>query len=238
MTTDLLSSGTLVSAHETARAGLDLGLLSGQQRLLYEALVDLDATASIARSRTAEMYLGVVMLRRRAEWDDNPDIHAFAAHGLRELMEKLPRSLDVPVAQGAGMTDRVRTLTRAWEKFESAAEPKREARLRKFLDATKAFAMWFNAQHTSRTQRAGRIIDRLDPRGMTLPAPIKDAHADIWNECHRYFENVSHHREEDLESFDAYLDTLEQFLLDRLRPRTYEDQEALKALIAEAEGHA
>lgn len=70
----------------------EIAALTGQQRALYEALLDLGSAAKDENPRMAKMYFGAVLVLRQI---GNPDRLALAAHGLRELMEKMPRFLDV-----------------------------------------------------------------------------------------------------------------------------------------------
>jgi hypothetical protein len=83
-------------------------VLSGQQQTLLIALNEKDPKA-------AKMYLGALhVFQQRA----NPDRLALAAHGLRELMEKLPKYVDIP-ARGQAKSQptlyvKVRELADSW----------------------------------------------------------------------------------------------------------------------------
>ena len=82
--------------------------LSGQQRSLLLAFERLDP-------KLARMYLGA--LRVLAD-EANPDAMPLAAHTLREIMEKLPESLDVPLKASAGALSNLRVagLLPIWQK--------------------------------------------------------------------------------------------------------------------------
>ncbi len=73
--------------------------ISGKQRFLYEALSERDTQlANEQGKKLADMYLGA--LRVLAD-EHNPDRLPLAAHGIRELLEKLPRYLKVPTQAAA-----------------------------------------------------------------------------------------------------------------------------------------
>jgi hypothetical protein len=79
----------------------------------------------------------------------------------------------------------------------------------------------------------------LDHRKLKLPKPIKDAHISEWDSYDRFFQGVSHHGHIPTEDeFNGYLESFERFLLDRLKPRTFDDQSVLKAIIEEGERNA
>lgn len=217
---------------------VNLGQLAGQQRAVYYALLEKDLALQGKGSLMAQMYLGAIIVKQQV---GNPDRFPLAAHGLRELMEKIPRYLDVPVAQGGGMTDRVTTVSAKWRATSKHKEGTNNysKKLREFIVVVEEFVSWFERQHSSRRERAGHLLDRLDQRKVKLPGPIKDAHASEWNSCHKFFEEVSHHGcQPTRDEFNAYVDIFERFLLDRFKPRTFEDQSVLKAIIEEGERNA
>jgi hypothetical protein len=54
-----------------------------------------------------------------------------------------------------------------------------------------------------------------------------------------YFQAIAHHgRQPPEEDFRARIDALERFLLDRLRPRTFADFDAIDDIIQEGESNA
>jgi hypothetical protein len=74
----------------------------------------------------------------------------------------------------------------------------------------------------------------LDVSGRRLPEPIEQLVVTQWDKTRDYFINVCHYRVEAKEpEFLSYLDVLETFLLDRLRPRTFADLDTLDAIIEE-----
>lgn len=169
----------------------------------------------------------------------NPDRLALAAHGLRELMEKLPRYLALPVAKpGGGLGGRARNLALEWSKLRltlplTAVPDKRTAQ---FLQRLAAFFAWLDADAPTRRQQAALTIRELDPTRQALPEPIANLRVTEWDKCHEAFEAISHHgRDVTVEQLGAWIDVLERFLLDHLRPRTFEDHARIDQLIIEGE---
>lgn len=211
--------------------------LAGRQQVVYEALAEKDDQLGERGVRLSHMYRGAVLARRQSE---NSERLVLAAHDFRELMEKLPRYLDVPVAAGSGLTVKVREVVAVWDEAEAQKNTADHPTLRdRFLQAFADFAQWFAARDTGRRERAGELLSRLDHRKLPVPSSIRELRVDEWDQCHRYFEGVSHHTLTTSDGdFDDWAAVLEEFLLDRLRPRTYEDRKVLRDIIGEAENDA
>jgi hypothetical protein len=203
--------------------------LSGRARQLWEALSDID-------EQLGHMYLGALdVLQHRG----NPDRLALVAHGVRELIEKLPRFLDVPATEhrgvrGPGLRELARSLAGTWAKLGPSAIDEHGVLTRsgkKLLEQLAAFCEGVGADPT-RKQAATAAVSRLDLNPLTLPPPIKDLHVSEWSTIEGYFIGVAHHTKttNDVE-IEQYLAALERFLLDRLRPRTSEDFAAIDELL-------
>jgi hypothetical protein len=211
--------------------------LNGQQRSLYESLVARDP-------RLATMYLGAVVVLKHGE---NPDRHAQAAQSIRELIEKLPRylPLDVPVpADSSRLSDKLPPLAAAWEKV--VAHPSWsttkdwsgsiDAVMRRFLKEAREFFEWHKIERPVARKRTAQVLRGLDPTRLPLPGPIEAMRVDEWLEYRDHFTDVAHHRRESTtEEMDAWIVSLEGFLLDRFRPRTFDDQADIRRIIAEGE---
>jgi hypothetical protein len=78
----------------------------------------------------------------------------------------------------------------------------------------------------------------LDVSGRPLPSWIEKDFVSQWDSLRDYFIRVAKRGPTTRDEFEAALDTLERFVLERLKPRTYTDQATLDALIREAEEHA
>lgn len=203
-----------------------------QQEHLQKALAQKSETLAV-------MYSGA--LRVLAD-DKNRDRHALSAHGLRELMEKLPKFLDVPTpAHKESMTEKLRSPQ---DKHGSATSSSTcrgsngtwngtiDEPLRGFLVAIDSFFEWLAKHHPRRRAEAQQTLLKLDPSGRPLPAALRDLNVEAWRDMHNYFQGVSHHTKAgDADEFDSYLDALERFLLERLVPRTFEDFGAIDALL-------
>lgn len=208
------------------------------QQALHDALAEIDQQGGLEGIRLADIYRGVVVVLAQ---EDNPDHLAQAAHGARELIEKLPRVADVPTVHGSGLTVRVRDVCGHWRTYSILAvdAPDRAARRDAFDLSMEELVLWFEERDNSRRQAAGLLLDQLDQRKVKLPAPIRTVHVHEWDLYDRYFQGVSHHQiATTKDEFTGYLDAFEGFLLDRLRPRTYDDRAALKAIITEGETNA
>lgn len=213
----------------------DEPVLSGRQRALFQGLGKKD-------SHLASMYLGALLVLRHTS---NPDRIAQAAHALRELLEKLPRILDMPFqAKPPSMMDKIRPLEKTWSKAKTESSGLKtnprsdiiDTPLRKFLDEAEKFFSWLASDRPTRRQQAAIVVRGLDPLKKALPQTIESLHVEEWDSYRNHFELVSHHQiVEELEEFMKWVDGVERYLLDRLIPRTFDDFAALDAIIGEGE---
>lgn len=201
---------------------------SGQQKALYEAL-------SAKDRRLGDMYMGSLIARGH---DANPDKFAQAAHSLRELIEKLPRYLNLPIQKNImNSEEQIQNLTVCWGSAKSSleggviTEP-----LRKYLLSMDKFFTNYQERHPKRREQLAQVIRSLDPMPSNLPNEIERLRVAGLDECHKFFLGVSHHSPKYTEiEFDDRLDQLERILLDLLQPRTFEDHDILDQIIAEGE---
>lgn len=223
-------------AHAEDAASPDPGIiLASQQQALLAALIDRDP-------RLGVMYLGGLSVLRQ---EGNPDCEALAAHAIRELMEKLPQYVDVPTREKpkkpASLGVKVRELSGHWAgvSVEALSADAISAKLRKFHIRVKEFFDWFEEGFPMRREQTAAALRRLDATGQSLPRPIEEEHIKYWGECNDFFQLVSHHRRPcSREEFETRLDDLERFLLDRMRPRTFDTFTTLDEIIAEGETDA
>jgi hypothetical protein len=210
-------------------------VLVGQQLAFYQALADQDG-------RVAGWYLGarITLLNMK-----NPERLEQAGHSLRELMDKLYPVLKLPAeAEGGRLGDTFDAMTVKWEKAKRQSSCHTggtwsgeidEAARRGFTAVDEAIE-WQHKNRRKRKETYRATIRALDVSGRALPSWIEDTHVKTWNDLRDYFVRVCHHdRETDENEFSAALHTLEVFVLDRLKPRTYPEQATLEHLIAEAE---
>jgi hypothetical protein len=214
---------------------IDEGGLSGQQLGFFQALAEQDG-------RVAGWYLGARMTLLNTR---NPERLQQTAHSLRELMDKLLPVLGLPAeAESGRLGDRFAALTSRWEaaKAQSACHTDGvwsgeidEAARRGFMAVDEAID-WQRQNRPRRRETYRATIRALDVSRRPLPSWIEDTHVQLWNDLRDYFVRVCHHgRETDEDEFRGALDTLESFVLERLKPRTYAEQVTLDQLIAEAE---
>lgn len=212
--------------------------LSGNQLTLYGAL---HAKGAILGT----VYHGALSVLQQG---GNPDRLALAAHGLRELMEKIPRYLDIPQEKPLpNMLEKVRNLHESWldtvkrsnclkgDRWNGAVDKY----LEKFLKRTHDFFQWVQDSRPKRKQAAAAVLRKLDPLPFALPKAIEELRVNEWEYIHNYFERVSHHNGiAAIEEFTGWLTTLERFLLERLIPRTFEDHARIDKIIEEGEKNA
>ncbi len=211
--------------------------LSPRQIALFDALAEKDRAL-------ADMYLGAVLV---AAQQDNPERFALAAHGIRELMDASPRSLDVPMQNLPHLGDKVTSLKVAWDKTKNRSASRGEGGwtgeidtdLQDFLVRLDEFFAWREGDMPARREQAARFLRGLDPMHpidptyRTLPQTLENAWLDKWTRYHNFATDVLHHRTSTTaDEFAMMLAGFEEFMLRRLRPQTYADRVAMDALIA------
>jgi hypothetical protein len=133
----------------------------GQQQALYTALIEKEP-------RLAPMYLGSLAVIRQ---HDNPDRLAFAAHGLRELMEKLPRYFNVPAQTQPDIQEKLRMLVQTWDHVVSRSKCHDNGKwngpiddlLRGFLNKIASFFELRKQHILTRKQSAAKLLRALEP---------------------------------------------------------------------------
>lgn len=212
--------------------------LSGQQRVLYEVLQEKDP-------ELAEMYLGALTVLGK---DDIPDQMALAAHDIRELMEKTPRIIEVRTkALRESLKVKVRELEDLWRATLDQTECHKggnwagsiDGPLSGLLNGLQAFFGWFVEHLPRRRAEIATTLRRLDGSGRTLPVPLENLNVDAWDKIRDFFVGVAHHRRKATQpEFAQWLDALERFLLDHLRPRSFADLDVIDEIVREGETHA
>jgi hypothetical protein len=211
-------------------------VLTGQQRALVAALRETDRQVAV-------MYLGALHVLQQSA---NPDRLALAAHAVRELMEKLPEHLDVPSHDKqpkgqASLNVKVRELAEHWSPIADVAAEATEVspKMRKFNRKAQDFFVWFESNFHTRREQTVAAIRALDASRRPLPTPIEELHVQHWRTCNDFFQAVSHHKKTcSDDEFVSWLLALEIFLLDHMRPRTFDNFSSLDEIIAEGESDA
>lgn len=213
--------------------------MSAQQLALHEALGE-------RAEELARMYIGALVVLANP---NNPDRLPQAAHSLRELMEKIPRYIAVEIrAESESLRVKVRELEGRWN---STVENSMcydggnwtgsiDRHLRRLLQrGLQPFFNWFNEHHPRRRVETAAVLRQLDGSGRTLPARLENLEVKGWMAIREYFQAVAHHgRQPPEEDFRTWIDALERSLLDRLRPRTFADFDAIDDIIREGESDA
>lgn len=218
--------------------GLELVTLTGRQLALFNAL-------SAKSARLGSMYLGA--LRVFAD-EGNPDRLALAAHGLRELMEKMGPALGVSGAmRGVGMTQKVQTLGKVWVASCEASVSFSDGQwsgevlddpLRGYLGASDHLFRSMPAEARSRRSAAQELLRHMDPLHGEMPEPVAAQRVREWMDTWKFFERVCHHGEVTERQFETRLDALETLLQGYLVPDTFRVHDDLDAIIEEAERNA
>lgn len=211
--------------------------LSTRQQALYEAIANRSGPL-------AQIYLG--MIRVVAD-DSNPDRFALAAHGVREMMDLLPRYLNLAVKfSDERLSDKINGLEVVWENTVSNSACLTsigwagtiDTHLRKFIVKFEEFLKWDKEHHPKRVSAARRVFRTFDVMPLPLPPPLEDRRVKEWSALHDYFTNVLHHSSQPRpDEFMQGVEDFETFLLDRLRPQPFEDVAVIDALIREGEMH-
>lgn len=212
--------------------------LAGQQLALYRTLAS-------KSSQLAARYLGA---RIALTASTNPEHLAQAAHSIRELIDDLHTISDLPAAaeprSGKKLGDAFREMETKWERGKKKSKSHVGGEWKGEIDepARRAFraveaAIEFRREERPLRKETYRLAIRsIDVSERTLPGFIEERLIELWNDWRGYFINVCHHDvEPNVEDFHAVLEEFERFVLERLNPRTYEDQATLDEIIAEAE---
>jgi hypothetical protein len=237
-----------------AAVGLEL---TAQQRSLLEALRDVDEALGDVGLRLGPMYLGALAVLRQPF---NGERFAQAAHTLREIIDRLPRVFKLATATPYERErfelatkaldekegNRLQKPQEAWEgalKRSKCFDGEKKTwsgaiddPLRRALVEIQKFFAWKEEHRPRRDAAMAQVIRHLDKAGIPLPGELERGAVDQWSKMRDYFIHVAHHRVSvDEAGFSAKVDAFELFLLDRLRPRTFADFDAIDAIVEEAE---
>lgn len=208
--------------------------LIGQQNELFRTL-------NKRSFQLAQIYLGALKVLD----SDNPDALALSAHGFRELMEKLPRSFDVPMpAHEEAMEGKINSIEKSWEEKalkSSSCENGRwsgkiDSLLAGFLKELRVFFEWKLTHRPRRKEEIRKALKKLDLSGKSQPEVLENLNIDKWREIREFFVRVAHHRGERPHEgeFVGFQYALEKFILDLLDPRVFEDMKVLDQILREA----
>lgn len=96
-----------------------------------------------------------------------------------------------------------------------------------------------NRQHNpKKRERYEEMLIRLDPSTTPVSDEKRKRLFEEWKRIRGFFLGVCHHgKTTDIDEFTEYLEQLERHMLARLRPRTFETQDALDQIISDAESN-
>lgn len=210
--------------------------LSREQQRLHGALCERD-------EQLGTMYLGGLQVLRDPA---NPDRVAQSAHSMRELMEKFGE-IELPTDEGRStrnMKNEVFNLRDALAKAMRNSEGSSESggwtgpfdgHLHRFLKKLSDFFDWVDSDRPSRRAQFQRTLVHLDPSGRPLAEPLRDRRYRAWRGMWDFFQDTSHHRAfPSLVEFRRRIGELEVFLASILVPRTFDDLDAIDALLKES----
>jgi hypothetical protein len=210
-----------------------------RQKALFEALSKKDM-------RLAEMYRGALMA---FENSDNPESLVHVCHSLRELMEKIPRWYEAVLAaeKVPRLNQRVRTLEQRWKTARQRTKCLTDGKWEGAIDRPLGTALteiesFFELIATDmpmRKQRTAGMLRSLDPLRLPLPVKIEEHRVEEWSDCHDYFTDVSHHQKATCrDDLAQWLYFLEGFLLDLVRPRTFDKHRDIDEVVKQGERNA
>jgi hypothetical protein len=195
--------------------------LVGNQRLMYERLVDRDVSGALAG-----MYRGALKTFQDAE---NPERIPQAAHSLRELMEKL--AYNGFSDESGNMGDHTGPLKELWLEYKQSVgvtvsgliDQRVGPLLMTVLQRLDVFMDWIDRNRMSGRTQAQRVLEELKASGFTMPPEQQKQNISQWMSLRTYFVRVAHHKETDEPTFRERLSELENFLLALWMPDTAGD---------------
>lgn len=211
--------------------------LNIRQRMLWEALTNFSRSAG--SRQLGPIYLGVLECFDRPA---APDVAAQAAHGARELMEKLSfQVLNGPDDQSGNLDDRVLEILEAHERARSSLPQDRASwvdermspEVLELLDVVVKVAAWRTRYRYEPGASAGAMAQFCFDR---LPAPSRLAKQREWKELRTFFNSVAHHRPlgsgaVSLDRVEDRFRQLEEYLNARWVPETVRDLAAIDRLL-------
>jgi hypothetical protein len=211
--------------------------LTPQQLALHDAL-------AVKGENLASIYYGAIyVLTLHA----NPERFSQSAQSIRELLQKLWLEYDPTLKQkDMGLKEKVTGLELVWLKLRRKngeiirVSQIAMAELEIFCSNLDALFEWNNRYNPRQREQASRTISRMDPMIGKLPPVILDLRIQEFRTLSDYFQAIAHHNRRPASDaeFRSYVEALEMFLLDRLRPRAGDNFSEIERLIQEGESHA
>ena len=203
--------------------------LTGKQRQVYEVLQD----KAINDHSLGDWYQGALYALRNRH---NPERFSHAAQSMRELLEKLPRTIDESaVVKGEDFKGTRRGIIARWEKDKKHyRDGWKDQIITNHFDKTlrKIDSYLEKNQQPTRQEQIHSTYKKSNPMDYVLGQDIqkekRKRFADIWKQ----FEAFAHHgplsNEKD---FAKSLSAAEDLILDLLAPYTAPNQQAIKSVL-------
>lgn len=210
--------------------------LTGSQQLIHSALIQ-------EGQELADLYEAAI----RVYWDGRlPARLRLAAHSLRELVDGLPKAMDLPIpVNPALITDQVNTLEPIWgNALKSGCHQNGEwagtidGPLRNLLQKLRDFFEWLEVNRPKWNAVIIQMFRVTDPSGQSLPETLEQKRAKAWKELRRYFNNTAHGESTTAEDFATKMEALERILFDSLCRKPSEDLSAIDRILQEGAGDA
>lgn len=208
--------------------------LSENQGKIIEALIRIQEEYSLA-----EIYQGALKIHSNPEFGDR---HAFAAHGFRELIEKLSLTASTIAVTTNDLNEKVKKLRLEYGKIDPVSESCPQCnklfhneKSTTFLEKVGFFFHWFDRKPSAR-DRYRDLMQKLEPSEILLPKEIVDTGVAEFQRLYGYFATISHHNKNaDIKYFDEKVATLERVLMNQFYPPTFQKHEEIDKIISEAE---
>lgn len=187
-----------------------------------------------------DIYLGALRVLADAE---NPTRFNLVGHNFREILDKLPKLLGIAISK-VSMKSKVIELRDVWENYlAQSVVPDRsnkwgdtiELPLLRYLEKSETFFTWIDENRSKRKVEVERAIDEFEHSSLGMPNPIKALRIKEWLLYYDYFVKAAHHGTVEPDEFRANQFSFEQYLLDRLSPRTFKDIKEIDELIKQGE---
>lgn len=226
--------------------------LSRSQRALDKKLSDIDEKR-IEEGQEAyglsKIYGGAIYAMEDLA---NVDRFAHAAHGFRELMEKLASSVpsaEVPSPKGSppGLKALIQEMVKAWDKAKRNTKNLKDGKwdgtidshTAKFLGSLGKFFRVAITLRSPKAQQGEKLLKHTDFQRYPLPEMIEQIRIQEWRTYDEYFQKIAHHGSLASETeFAGYVRSFEEFLLARLFPKTSRSKKRILAIIKEGERNA
>lgn len=168
-----------------------------------------------------------------------------AAHNIRELMEKLPKHIDVDIP---GPRNYYPLIKKQTELFQHAKQSTTfndnkwcgfiDDILKNFLIETERICSKFIQMEDERSKRFSKALCNFGGWEQQLPSVLRKQNENLWKQMMNFFVAVCHHkRMSSEEEFLQYLSMLEDFLINQLEPKVFEDFDLIDSIIEEGEAN-